>query len=63
MSEWIKVEDELPTQDRAILLCHDDGEMTTGYLCLMTSRFKNDYNDILDDIAYWQILPEPPKDN
>lgn len=61
MSEWIDTEDELPVHDRAILLCYDDGEMVTGYLCLITSRFKNDYNDILEGIAYWMQLPEPPK--
>ena len=64
MTDWISVEDRLP-EDCSWILCYGDGAMATyGY----SSRrgFENwDEKQAaglgIDEIAYWQQLPNPPE--
>ena len=60
---WIKVEDQYPADELNVLLCDLYGNIYLGYWDSSVNHFYNEYDtDPLIDIAYWQYLPDKPKD-
>ncbi|MCP4950815.1 MAG: hypothetical protein GY922_03080 [Proteobacteria bacterium] len=62
---WISVDDP-PTPDRNILLRFDNGEICTGYLCMMRGEYiPDDLAQHLSDVHHWMHLnwndPPPPE--
>lgn len=68
---WISVDDELPIDEGFVLLLKDDGDIVIGQYVFDLSPFlastefyqnqDNDWIADLDDVTYWQPLPELPK--
>jgi len=54
MTEWISVEDRLPSEDEKVIAFSED------YGMFITIIKKKDY-DFLDSVTHW-MLPEPPED-
>lgn len=64
MSEWISVEDRLPTIDEFVLLLvywPKTSSHAIGYL-----HIDGNYRigrHIIEDVTHWQPLPPPPENN
>ena len=61
--KWIPVSTE-PKKDRNILLLESEGNISTGYLCLMQNKYIPDDKRLrpMLEITHWQPLPSPPEE-
>lgn len=57
MSEWIKVEDRLPENERVIAFTPND-DLSLRYRFIPANMFKQ----IAKDATHWASLHEPPKE-
>ena len=57
-NEWISVEERLPENSANVLVCHENGYVTTNAWLIGCWWFKNERNPI----THWMPLPEPPKE-
>ena len=59
-TEWIKCSDQMPEEDKIVLLCDHGGYMTAGWLT--NGRF---YFESMvwfqHEFTHWMPLPQPPK--
>ena len=57
VQEWISVDDRLPKNSDNVLVCHNNGLVTTNAWLGANWWFKNERNQI----THWMPLPEPPE--
>lgn len=57
--EWIPVEDRLPKEDRAVLICREGGAQDVGWYEENVWWTGFSHADIKSDIVAWQPLPKP----
>jgi len=68
MSEWISVNDRIPSDGCSVLVYWDDEQ--NGHSCRVATWWSDErkfgypccgHRKALDDVDYWMPLPEPPK--
>lgn len=59
---WIKCSDKLPPIDQRVLTSDYEGYIATAELWGDYSWYGGDLMIPIDDIKYWMLLPELPKD-
>ena len=57
VQEWISVDDRLPKNSDNVLVCHNNGLVTTNAWLGSNWWFNNERNQI----THWMPLPEPPE--
>lgn len=57
VQEWVSVDDRLPKNSDNVLVCHNNGLVTTNAWLGANWWFKNERNQI----THWMPLPEPPE--
>lgn len=57
VQEWVSVDDRLPKNSDNVLVCHNNGLVTTNAWLGANWWFKNERNQI----THWMPLPDPPK--
>lgn len=62
MSEWISVEERLPSNETRVLIMHGDVVATGVWSGLSWSAFSIDRPiNIYREVTHWMPLPEPPQ--
>ena len=75
MSEWIKVEDELPPFDQCVLALIDENDPSVEILCRVKSYSYGEENDLINEwefsdgttlndfftVSHWMPLPVLPE--
>ena len=57
MSDWIRVEDELPKDKQQILVWYKYTQLPYD-TCIAVSVFRGEFNNL---ISHWSPLPPPPE--
>jgi hypothetical protein len=67
MSEWISVEDELPDEEKLVLLLTDEGHPIVGSIAERGIVSGNQHvawdwavNHDINTVTHWAEIPEPP---
>ena len=58
VQEWVSVDDRLPKNSDNVLVCHNNGLVTTNAWLGANWWFKNERNQI----THWMPLPDPPEE-
>lgn len=59
MSEWISVEDRLPTDAKEVLVFTSYKQMWIDIYCIWGDENAPSWGD--DNVTHWMPLPEPPE--
>lgn len=62
MSEWIRVDDQLPDEDIPVLCWVNDGDSCGHEVASHHNSFFTDWTNELLPVTHWMPLPEPPQD-
>jgi hypothetical protein len=60
MSPWISAKDEVPDENRTVIIHLEDGEVWTGFLDAGVWRYVSGARVATGGVLHWMEFPEPP---